>query len=80
MYTVKTVSNEGIYYLVNHVRKYKAFWVEANELKSGMLFNRVSDAKASLTKLLKVMPDYRTDTFYIVQIDKFGNITELGRL
>ena len=80
MYTIKTVSNEGIYYLVNHVGKYRTFCVEANELKSGMLFNRVSDAKASLTKLLKVMPDYRTDTFYLVQIDKFGNITELWRI
>lgn len=80
MFTIKTVSNEGIYYLVNHVGKYRTFWVEANELKSGMLFNRVSDAKASLTKLLKVMSDYRTDTFYLVQIDKFGNITELGRI
>lgn len=80
MFTIKSVSNESIYYLVNHARKYKTFWVEFNELKSDMLFNRVSDAKTSLTKLLKVMSDYRADTFYLVQIDKFGNLTELGWL
>lgn len=77
VFTIKSVSSEGIYYLVNHVNKYKTYWVEANELKPGMLFSRVSDAKSSLTKLLKVMSDYRTDTFYLVQINNIGNIIEL---
>ena len=33
-----------------------------------MLFNTRGQAKASLTKLLKVMEDYRTDKFEIVEI------------
>ena len=74
MYTIKSVSDEGIYYLVNHARDYKTYWVEKRDLKHKMLYDRAADAKASLTKLLKIMNDYKADKFYLVKINTYGNI------
>ena len=74
MYTIKSVSNEGVYYLVNHARDYKTYWVEKRDLKPKMLYDRAADAKASLTKLLKIMNDYKADKFYLVKINTYGNI------
>lgn len=68
-YTIKSESSEGIYYLVSHWNKYKTFWVEREEIKPGMLFKTEAMAKASLTKLLKIMEDYRNDKFIVVVID-----------
>ena len=68
-FTIKSISDEGVYYLVNGWNKYRAFWKTEDELKPEMLFQSASDAKRSLTKLLKVMPEYATDKFEIVQID-----------
>lgn len=67
-YTIKSTSNEGIYYLVNHWKKHKTFWIEPEKIKPGMLFKSPSDAKRSLTRLLKIMEDYRTDTFDLVEV------------
>ena len=69
MFTVKSVSDEGVYYLVNGWDRHKAFWKSKENLKQDMLFKSVADAKRSLTKLLKIMPDYATDKFEIVQMD-----------
>lgn len=69
MYTIKSTSDEGVYYLVNHWNKYKTFWIAKDKLKKSMLFSREQDARASLKKLLKVMPEYTSDTFEIVKID-----------
>jgi len=74
LYTIKSMSDEGIYYLVNHWEKHKTFWVEPKKIKSKMLFKKPADAKRSLTKLLKVMPDYINDKFELIEIrsnDKF---------
>ncbi len=68
MYTIKSVSKEGTYYLVNHWNKYKTFWIEPEKIKSGMLFKTQANAKASLSKLLKVMEDYKTDKFTLIEI------------
>ena len=68
-YTIKSTSQEGTYYLVNGWNKHKTFWVEEKDLKSNMLFNTTGQAKASLTKLLKVMEDYRTDKFEMAQFN-----------
>mgnify|MGYP003571272836 CR=1 FL=1 len=68
MYTVKSTSDEGVYYLVNHWQQHKRFWVSKEELKRSMLFRRKQDAKTSLKKLLKVMDDYKNDVFEIVEI------------
>lgn len=68
MYTVKSTSAEGVYYLANHWGKHKALWVKPDKVKPEMLFKSVAAAKASLTKLLKVMPEYSTDTFEIIAV------------
>ena len=68
-YTIQSNSQEGIYYLVNGWNKHKTFWVELKDLKSTMLFNTIGQAKASLTKLLKVMTDYKDDIFTIAEFD-----------
>ena len=67
-FTIKSTSPEGVYYLVNHWEHHKTFWVEPEKVKQSMLFKRACDAKRSLTKLLKVMDDYRTDEFVLVKI------------
>lgn len=67
-YTIKSKSEEGVYYLVNHWEKHKAFWVKPEKIKQSMLFKRATDASRSLTKLLKIMDDYRNDEFELVEI------------
>ena len=68
MFTIKSTSDEGVYYLVNGWNKWKTFWIEKENLKPEMLFRRKQDAKRSLTHLLKIMPDYLTDQFELVEI------------
>jgi hypothetical protein len=80
MFTIKSVSDEGTYYLVNGWSKHKTFWKERNLLKPNMLFNSAKTAKMSLNKLLKVMSDYLQDEFTVVEIDENGKITERNRL
>ena len=72
-YTIKATSYEGIYYLVNGWNKCKTFWFNETSVLSDpefakrFFFNKPSQAKASLTKLLKIMPDYAIDKFEIVE-------------
>ena len=68
-YTIKSTSDEGVYYLVNGWNKHKTFWKRKEELKENMLFKTQGQAKASLTKLLKIMEDYRTDKFELVEFN-----------
>lgn len=74
MYTVKSTSPEGIYYLVNRCNFHNKIWVRENELKRSMLFRRERDAKARLTSLLKVMDDYKNDIFEIVEVENKNEI------
>lgn len=73
-YTIKSTSAEGIYYLVNGWNKCKTFWfseksvLEDKENARRFFFNKPSQAKASLTKLLKVIPDYSTDNFELIEV------------
>lgn len=61
-YTIKTNSPEGKYYLVNKWDTYKKYWRKPGDLiYDGMLFKRPGDAKRSLTKLLKLFPEYLYD-------------------
>ena len=69
-YTIKSTSDDGIYYLVNGWNKHKSYWVKPTKLKPDMLFNSPRRAKASLTKLLKVMEEYKTDKFDLVELDE----------
>lgn len=72
-YTIKSTSNEGVYYLVNGWHKCKTYWfneksvMEDTENAKKYFFNKPSQAKASLTKLLKIMSDYSTDQFEVVE-------------
>ena len=74
-YTIKSTSNEGVYYLVNGWNKCKTFWfneksvLEDTENAKRFFFNKPAQAKASLTKLLKVMNDYKNDNFEIVEFE-----------
>ena len=73
-YTIKSTSDEGVYYLVNGWNKIKTFWLcegtvmKDPETAKRFFFNKPSQAKARLTKLLKVMPEYKTDTFELVEL------------
>ena len=74
MFTIKSTSAEGIYYLVNGWNKCKTFWfseksvLEDKRNAMRFFFNKPSQAKASLTKLLKAMPEYATDKFELIEV------------
>lgn len=74
MYTIKSVSDDGIYYLVNGWHKVYKMWVHENEIKQKYLFKSIAGAKNSLTKLLKIMWEYKTDKFSVVKIDENNKI------
>ena len=63
-YLIKSVSEEGEYFLCNGWEKHKAFWCRKREFRK-CLFNTIGQAKASLTKLLKVMDDYAQNEFSV---------------
>jgi hypothetical protein len=73
-YTIKSTSEEGVYFLVNGWNKCKTFWFSEKSVLEDktnamrFFFNKPSQAKASLTRLLKVMPDYATDEFELVEV------------
>lgn len=72
-YTIKSTSDEGVYFLVNGWEKHYAFWISESDVykdiekAKSMFFTAPRFAKASLTKLLKIMDDYKTDTFELVE-------------
>lgn len=68
LYTIKSTSDDGVYYLVNGWNKHKKFWIEPQKVKKEMLFQRPVDAKRSLTKLLKIMTEYQTDKMELIDI------------
>lgn len=74
-FTIKSTSEEGIYYLVNHWNKHCQIWISEAEVQKkpeeskAKFFDSPSRAKASLTKLLKVMPEYATDEFELITIE-----------
>jgi len=71
MYTIKTESEEGIYYLINHWNKHKAFFKRKITLRD-MLFKTKIDAKRSITKLLNssMGDEYRNDKFTIIEYNE----------
>lgn len=82
MYTIKSISSEGEYYLVNHWDKYKAFWQKKSRISSNRVFKNERSAKTSLTKLLMVMPEYLKDQFMMVRVRlrKDGRIEDVENL
>ena len=75
-YTIRSTSDEGVYYLVNGWNKHEAFWVEKKHLEKA-IFKTLGQAKASLTKLLKVMPEYNTDLFEYFAITENGELSQI---
>ena len=73
-YTIKSSSEEGVYYLVNGWNKNRAFWVTEKNIDKA-IFKTIGRAKTSLTKLLKIIDDYKTDTFELVAITENGGVT-----
>ena len=74
MYTVKSISNCGEYYLVKNWEKEKAFWKLGSEIKPEQMYKTEAAAKASITKLLRVMEEYRKDNLTIVGTDADNKI------
>ena len=68
-YTIKSESSEGIYYLVKNWEKNKTFWNRLGNMKQNMLYKTESAAKASTTKLLKSMPEYKDDKLTVIYFD-----------
>lgn len=74
-YTIKSTSKEGTYYLVNGWNKYKTFWLKEEDVLQDKekyikkFFNKPSQAQTSLTKLLKIMEEYRLDNFELIEIN-----------
>lgn len=66
-YAMKSISGEGIWYLVNGWRKNKAFW--KSEISEKTLFKSRQSVQSSLAKLLKTMPEYKADKFEIVEVE-----------
>lgn len=66
-YTIKSTSDEGIYYLCNGWNKNKTFWTTEAQINKA-IFKSQAHAKSNLTKLLKIMPEYATDKFEIIEI------------
>lgn len=73
-YTIKSVSDEGTYYLVKNWEKARTFWKLPAKTLQTDLFTRAQDAKHSLTCLLKVMDEYAEDKLTLIEIDQNGNI------
>ena len=72
-YTIKSVSNEGTYYLVNGWKKHNAYWTPTlnptrNKFKSKGL------ALRSLRILLNNMPEYRSDNLTLIKLTENGGI------
>ena len=86
-YTVKSISPEGVYYLVNGWYKYFAFWIRKNDISENktryihmITFKTKGSAKTNLTKLLKIMPDYARDHFRLCAIMENGTINSIENI
>ena len=75
-YLIKCVSEEGEYFLCNGWKRHKTYWCEKHEFRK-CLFNTAGQAKASLTKLLKVMDDYARDKFSVYSFTKESGLKRL---
>ena len=83
-YVIKSISGDGVYYLIKNWNKNKTFWKKKDWLKDGDFYKSAKYAIRSLKHLLEIMPDYAADKFSIVRIDVTDfwngtwNFTECG--
>ena len=69
MYTIRSVSEDGTYYLVNHWNTYKTWWTrDADIIRNG--FKTPGLAARSLNKLIKFEPEYLNDHFTLMRFDE----------
>ena len=80
MFTIKSVSDDGTYYLVKDWQKQKTFWKLGSEIKTNDMYKSKSAAKGALTKLLKVMDEYRNDKFSLIRTSPENKIVYEERL
>ena len=78
-YTIQSESSEGSYYLINGWYKHFGFWLPVKAAVNAVntekiTFKTAGSAKTSLTKLLKIMPDYKNDIFTVCKIYENGRI------
>lgn len=78
-YVIQSISDEGIYYLCNGWNKHKTFWVTYNDIDKA-IFKAEHHAKTSLTKLLKIMPEYKADDFSVAKIYDNYDIIKLSEI
>jgi hypothetical protein len=86
-YTIKAKCPEGkYYYLINGWYKHFGFWLRLKDVLDDfrkaekITFKTAGSAKASLTKLLKIMPDYKTDIFTLCKITESSNIIDIEEI
>lgn len=68
MYTIRSISKDGVYYLCNHWGQRRELWIKFIPYDSYFLFKTKASAKASLSKLFKIFPEYMTDTFDLIEV------------
>ena len=68
-YVIKSISGDGVYYLIKNWNKNKTFQKKKDWLKDGDFYKSAKYAIRSLKHLLEIMPDYAADKFSIVRID-----------
>lgn len=78
-FTIKSVSDDGTYYLVKNWEQNKTFWKHEYKLNQEDLYKTSGFAKRSLKALLKVMWDYADDDLEIVEF-KDGVMFEVEKL
>lgn len=76
-YVIQSISDEGVYYLCNGWNKHKTFWVTYGDIDKA-IFTAERYAKTNLTKLLKIMPEYKSDEFSIAKIYDNYDIIKLS--
>lgn len=68
MFTIVSVSSEGVYYLVNGWKKHNAFWTRtARPDRNG--FKTPGLAVRQFNKLLQSMPEYAGDVIALARFD-----------
>ena len=78
-YTVKSISNDGVYFMVRDWRKNKAIWVSFDMLKPEYLYKSSNTSIKALEKLLNAMEEYVEDKLSVVYIEN-RNMTEYGKI
>ena len=79
MYTIKSVSADGTYYLVNGWYTYKKWWTRTYDgMANG--FKTPGLAMRSLNKLINYEPDFLKDTFTLMKWGEHGELIPMSEV